>query len=94
MATFFLRFVLFAAALVFAASLAIVFTLAVAAWLLRMGWARLTGQPVRPFVTRFRVRDGFDKVWQRGGQASRTPRADSVLAPRRGRADIIDVEPK
>jgi hypothetical protein len=95
MGTFLLRAVLFAAGLVFAASLAIVFTLAVAAWLLHRGWALLTGQPARPFVARFKVRDGFDTMWHRADPGSRTPRADAVLAPHRpGRIDIVDVEPK
>ena len=49
---FILRLVLLAAGLVFAASLALMVLVLLAIWGLRMLWARLTGQPVTPFVMR------------------------------------------
>ena len=75
---FLLRLVLLAAGLVFAASLAVVFCVLVAFWLLRAGWASLTGKPRSPFVVRFRAAEGF-----RRGQPVRRPLAD-----------VTDVEPK
>lgn len=93
---FLLRVVLAAAALVFAASVAVVFTLVVALWLLRAGWARLTGRPVTPFVFRSRARRSFEDMVRRAqaSQASRTPRADAAGGPRARLADVTDVQPK
>ncbi|WP_374669232.1 hypothetical protein [Ramlibacter sp.] len=76
---FFLRVVLFAAALVFAVSLAVAFGLLVLVWAVRRTWARLTGRPVQPFVARFGVRQGFSDVMARarpGGARRLAPQAD------------------
>lgn len=94
--TFLLRAVLVAAGLVFALSLAFAFVLLLAVWMLRAAWARLTGRPVAPFVMHMYPRDGFEQMYRRAAQASRTPRADAA-APRTGPArpgDVTDVEPK
>jgi hypothetical protein len=79
---FLLRVVLFAAGLVFAASLAVVFCVLLAVWLLRAGWASLTGRARAPFVVRFRPGEGFQRAYRR---------AQPV---RRPLADVTDVEPK
>jgi hypothetical protein len=79
---FLLRVVLFAAGLVFAASLAVVFCVLLAVWLLRAGWASLTGRPRTPFVVRFRAGEGFRQAYGRAPPV------------RRPLADVTDVEPK
>jgi hypothetical protein len=61
---------------------------------LRAGWAKLTGNPVSPFVIRIDPRGGFDRMVRKGApQGSRTPRADSVQ-PGRLVPDVTDVEPR
>ena len=52
MLNFFLRLILFFLGLIFAASLAVAVLLLAMVWGLRYGWARLTGQPVKPWVMR------------------------------------------
>jgi hypothetical protein len=83
---FLLRALVLAAGLVFAASLAVVFAVALAAWLLRAGWARLTGRPASPFV----VRADFRQAFRRGAAM----RPDPVGTRLRRDADVTDVEPK
>lgn len=78
---FVLRLVLLAAGLVFAASLLVVLLLLTTVWLLRAGWARITGQPVTPWVMRVDPRAG----WRRATR-SRPQRATP--------ADVTDVEVK
>lgn len=93
----FLRLFLLAAGLVAAAVVAVVFCLLVTAWLLRAGWARLTGRPFAPFGVRFGPRAAFETMMRRAAAAgaSRTPRADAATGGRRGRpGDVTDVEPK
>ena len=91
--TFLFRALLLAAGLVFALSLAVAVALALTLWLLRSAWARLTGRRVTPFVVRMHPRQGFETMFRRAGEPSRTPRADAV-APHRRIADVVDVEPK
>jgi hypothetical protein len=88
-----LRVFVIAAGLVFAASLAVVFAAVLAIWLLRAGWARLTGRPVHPFVVRVDPRGGFERMYRRAGPSNRTPRANAAAAGRVA-ADVTDVEPK
>jgi hypothetical protein len=90
---FLVRLVLVAAGLLFAASLAVAFTLMLLGWTLRAGWAKLTGRPVSPFVIRIDPRGGFERMYRRAGEGSRTPRADSVQ-PSRMVPDVTDVEPR
>ncbi|VTU33875.1 hypothetical protein H6CHR_04090 [Variovorax sp. PBL-H6] len=85
MRNFLLRFVLFLLGLVFAASLAAAVMLLAAVWGLRYGWARLTGQPVRPWVMRFDPRHGFDRFRAAGARAEPTA-ADMASARARGEA--------
>src|SRR5690606_37341558 len=87
-----LRLLFLTAGLVFAASLALVFLVLAALWLLRAAWARLTGQPVAPFVTSMHPRGGFAHVYRRAAPASRTGRADAASLSRVG--DVTGVEPK
>lgn len=61
MLKFLFRFVLFVFGLVLAASLATAVLLLASLWLLRAGWARLTGRPVTPWVMRFDPRAGFGR---------------------------------
>ena len=90
---FLLRLFVVAAGLVFAASLAVVFAAVLAFWLLRAGWARLTGRPVSPFVMRIDPRGGFERMYRRADPSRRTPRANAA-APGRVVGDVTDVEPK
>lgn len=90
--TFLLRLVFLAAGLVFAASLAVMFAVVLAIWGLRAGWARLTGRPMSPFIFRVDPRAGFDRMYRRAQQGSRTPRADSVQPSGRSIGDVTDVE--
>lgn len=91
-ASFVLRLVLLVAGLLFAASLAVAFVFLLGLWLLRAGWARLTGRTVTPFVMRMHPRGGFNHVYRQAEPASRTPRADAAVLGRRG--DVTDVEPR
>ena len=91
--TFLLRLFLVAAGLLFAASLAVAAVLMLAVWGVRAGWARLTGQPVTPFIMRFHPRGGFDRMYRSPAPAGRAPRADSPR-PRGRVGDVTDVEAK
>ncbi|VTU16322.1 hypothetical protein SRS16CHR_01745 [Variovorax sp. SRS16] len=104
MMNFLFRLVLFVAGLLFAASLAVAVLLLAAVWGLRYGWARLTGQPVRPWVMRFNPRGGFDRFRAAGRPAEPTA-ADVASARARGQATrspvslgdpgrVTDVQPK
>jgi hypothetical protein len=76
---------LFFTGLVLAASLAVAVLLLAAVWGVRYGWARLTGQPVQPWVMRFDPRHGFDRF--RAATRPADPTAADVAAARaRGQA--------
>ena len=105
MLNFFLRLILFFLGLIFAASLAVAVLLLALVWGLRYGWARLTGQPVKPWVMRFNPGSGFDRFRQASKPAE--PNAADVVNARarggsvdqpvriRGEAsDVTDVTPK
>ncbi|MDM0105850.1 hypothetical protein QTH97_12970 [Variovorax sp. J22R24] len=83
MLNFFLRLVLFFLGLIVAASLTVAVLLLAMVWGLRYGWARLTGQPVKPWVMRFDPRGGFDRFRAAGRPAEPTA-ADVVAARARG----------
>ena len=85
MINFLLRLVLFLVGLVFAASLAVAVLLLAAVWGLRYGWARLTGQPVRPWVMRFDPRGGFDR-FRAAARPAEPSAADVAAARARGQA--------
>jgi len=80
MTNFLLRLVLFLIGLVFAASLAVAVVLLALVWGVRYGLARLTGQPVRPWVMRFDPRHGFDRF--RAASPPTAPTAADVAAAR------------
>jgi hypothetical protein len=91
--TFLLRLFLIAAGLLFAASMAVAAVLMLALWGVRAVWAKVTGRPVTPFIMGIDPRSGFERMYRRAGQGSRTSKADSVQ-PGRKIGDVIDVEPR
>jgi hypothetical protein len=91
--SFLLRVFLVAGGLLFAASLAVAVVLMAGVWGVRSAWAKLTGRPVMPFIMRIDPRAGFDRMYRRPPQASRTPRADAVQ-PQGKIGDVTDVEPR
>jgi hypothetical protein len=91
MMNFLLRVVLFLLGLVFAASLAVAVLLLAAVWGLRYGWARLTGQPVQPWVMRFDPRHGFDRFRAAARPAAPTA-ADSPVRLRDRSGSVTDVQ--
>ncbi len=86
-----LRVVFVLAGLVVGASAIVLSVLLLALWGVRAGWARLTGRPVTPFVARMHRFGGLDEMMRRS-QASRTPRADSLMPRGTRPADVTDVE--
>ncbi|RYF33828.1 MAG: hypothetical protein EOO26_06745 [Comamonadaceae bacterium] len=95
MMNFIFRVVLFLAGLVVAASLAAAATLLLGVWMVRLGWARLTGKPVTPwtvmFGNRFDPRAGFDR-FRAAGQPAEPSAADVVSA--RARGDVVVRSPR
>lgn len=81
------------AGLVFFASLLAAGMLFLTVWLLRALWAKVTGQPVRPWVFQMNRRP----PWQQGhpGGTGRAPSsADVIDAEARDVSVVTDVEPK
>jgi hypothetical protein len=91
---FLLRLVLLLAGLLFAASLVVVALLLLALWGLRYLWARLTGQPVLPFVMRVDPRGSFNRMYRAGRATSAGQSGQSTAGARDSLADVTDVEPK
>lgn len=90
-----LRLVLLVAGLVFAASLLFVALLFMLLWGLRALWARITGQPVAPFIMRVDPRTGFGQVFRRPAGMSQPGGAPHHVPVGRQRLpDIEDVEAK
>ena len=90
-----LKLILLVAGLVFAASLLFVAVLFMLLWGLRAVWARLTGQPVAPFIMRVDPRGGFGQVFRpRSAQPSAEEAPSPVARLRERGADIEDVEAK
>lgn len=83
MFTVLLRIVLFLMGLVLAASIAVAALVVGSLWALRYGWARLTGQPVKPWVMRFHPGQGFDQFRAAAGRRGPTP-ADVASARAQG----------
>lgn len=88
-----LRVFLVLAGLLVGASAVVVSVLLLAVWSARAGWAKLTGRPMTPFVARMHPFGTFEEMVRRT-QASRPPRADSVVQRRPRSADVTDVEPR
>lgn len=99
MLNFVFRAVLLLVGLVFSASLALAMLLLVAVWMVRAAWARLTGQPVRPWVMRFDPRAGFERFRSAAERSAKPSAADVANARARGesarapvpRGDVGDV---
>jgi hypothetical protein len=91
--TFILRLFLVIAGLLFAASLAVAAVLMLALWTLRAAWAKLTGQPVMPFIVRVDPRGGFERMYRRSAPAGGF-RPAAAVHPGRAVGDVTDVEPK
>lgn len=89
-----LRLVLLVAGLLFAASLALAVLVLLAFWGLRMVWARLTGQPVTPFVMRVDPRGGFNRMYRGASARPASEPGPSEPVRRRQIADVTDVEVK
>jgi Zn-dependent protease with chaperone function len=77
------RLSLLAAALIFMAGLLFVAALLLSLWLLRALWAKLTGQPVQPWVFKMNRAD----LWQRAYRGA-APGANRGQTPE----DVIDAE--
>ncbi len=88
------RLVLVLAATIFALSLVLALVVLVVLWSLRAAWARLTGQPVTPFVMRMDPRSGFSRVYRatRGNAEAREPTAPP--SSRGHLQDVTDVQAK
>ena len=100
-----LRVIVIAMGLVLFASLLAAAMFLALVWVLRAGWARLTGRPVTPWVMGVDPRTGFSTVfrtterWSAGRRGSKAPEATGEDAPasRRGgilpgAAQVTDVE--
>lgn len=78
------RLVMLAVGVVFFVSLLTVACVLAAVWGLRMLWAKLTGQPVAPWVMPMRAATSWASMAQRaggfGGMAGATPAADKEEA--------------
>jgi hypothetical protein len=83
---FLLRLLLISVGLIFTASLLVVMLVLMSIWLLRLLWAKLTGQAVAPFVMRMNPRHGFGTVFRHARH--------SESAPKRDVQDVTDVQPK
>lgn len=79
------RVVLLLVGLVFLASLLVAALLLLAVWLLQALWARLTGQPVRPWTFRVNRQAMWNRFYRAPGQGH---------PPKRDAADVVDVEIK
>jgi Zn-dependent protease with chaperone function len=77
------RLSLLAAALIFMVGLLFVAALLLSLWLLRALWAKLTGQPVQPWVFKMNRAD----LWQRAYRGT-APGARRAQPP----VDVIDAE--
>jgi hypothetical protein len=87
---FVLRAAVVAAGVLLAAGLMVTAAFLLGIWLLRAGWARLTGRTVRPFTAR--IRPGFTWAGMRPRAASAAPQP--AYARARHPADVTDVQAK
>jgi hypothetical protein len=79
------RLGLLLAGLVFLVSLLAAASLLLLVWLLRALWAKLTGQPVRPWIFQVNRQAMWSRFYRPPGPAH---------APQRDDSNVIDVEPK
>lgn len=95
MVRFLVRVVVLAMGLVFAASLLLLVVALAIMWGLSALWAKLTGQPMTPWVMRVNSRTGWSKASQaasRWRSAARQPK--SWTGTDREVADVTDVQIK
>jgi hypothetical protein len=76
------RVVMALAGLIFLASLLAAALVVLGVWLLRGLWARLTGQPVKPWAFQFNRQAVWDRFYRQPGQGQ---------SPFRGDPNVIDV---
>lgn len=88
MLNFLFRAVLVLFGLLFAASLAVAALLLLAVWMVRLGWARLTGKPVTPLAAvlgqRFDPRAGFERFRAAAARRAGPTAADTASARAHG----------
>jgi hypothetical protein len=91
-----LRLGLLLAGLVFFASVLIAGLLLLSVWLLRALWAKVTGQPVQPWVFQMMRRPPWQQADPRTGfgGAAQPPSDDVIDAEVRDVSVVTDVEPK
>lgn len=95
LASWVFRLSLLAAALIFLLGLLFAASVLLVLWLLRALWAKLTGQPVQPWVFKMHQSD----LWQRAYRASAPgargrPTADVIDAEVKEITDVTDIEEK
>ena len=90
---FVLRLGLLLAGLVFFVSVMAAGLLLLALWLLRALWAKVTGQPVRPWVFQMNRRPPWQQTHP-GGTGRAPSSADVIDAEVRDVSVVTDVEPK
>jgi hypothetical protein len=92
---FLVRVLVLAMGLVFAASLLLVVLALAVLWGVRALWAKLTGQPLAPWVMRVHPRAGWHRATQSANrwQAAAKP-AGARSSASRERADVTDVQVK
>lgn len=88
------RLGLLLAGLVFFASLLAAGMLLLLVWLMRALWAKVTGQPVRPWVFQMNRRPPWQQSHQGGGSGRTQSSADVIDAEARDVSVVTDVEPK
>ena len=92
------RVAMLMAGLIFLASVFAMALILLGVWLLRALWAKLTGQPVNPWVFQMDRQAMWNRFYRvpGSGQGQQAPGqgAGWSAAQRRDNADVIDVEPK
>ena len=92
---FIVQVVLFLAGLVFLASLLVAAMVLLVVWLLQALWAKLTGQPVRPWTFQVNRQAMWSRFYRAPGQAPGPGQGQGAgrSAPRDD-SNVIDVEPR
>ena len=92
------RVAMLMAGLIFLASVLAMALILLGVWLLRALWAKLTGQPVNPWVFQMDRQAMWNRFYRApgSGQGQQAPGqcAGWSAAQRRDNADVIDVAPK
>lgn len=88
---FLIGLVLLVGGLFVAGGLALLGILMVGVWGALAAWAKLTGRPAMPFISRIDPRAGFERMYRRAAQGSGWPQADARQR-RPSIGDVSDVE--